>query len=115
MDDTIDGTIRLLKHKSKNAVLNLGSDKSYSVEELANIIGEMFGHKNIEILSEEKRKRAPEPIALECDYSKAKDLIGWAPKTAFKEGLNKTIKWFLENDKKWIWERTYENPIDVYS
>lgn len=107
VDDAVEGAINLLKHKSKNIILNLGSDKSYSVEELANIIGKMFGHESIEIISEEKRKRRPDPKILECNYSQAKSLIGWKPKTTFEEGLNKTVKWFLENDRKWIWEETY--------
>ena len=108
VNDVAEGAIKLLKCKSKNVVFNLGSDKSYSVKELAHIIGKIFGYKNIKVIMEEKRKRYPDPKILECNYSKIKSLTGWKPRTTFEEGMNKTIKWFLENGKRWAWQETYK-------
>ena len=34
-----------------------------------------------------------------ADISKAKKLIGYNPKTSFKEGIERFIKWYKENIK----------------
>ncbi len=36
------------------------------------------------------------------DYTKAKQDLGWEPKTEFKEGLGQTIEWYNENKDWWI-------------
>jgi len=36
-----------------------------------------------------------------ADISKAKNLLGWEPEEKLEEGIEKTIKWYLEN-KYWI-------------
>jgi len=28
-----------------------------------------------------------------CDYTKAKELLGWEPKTSLEEGIEKTKEW----------------------
>jgi nucleoside-diphosphate-sugar epimerase len=30
---------------------------------------------------------------------KAKDILGWKPKTSIEQGIKNTVKWFLENKK----------------
>jgi nucleoside-diphosphate-sugar epimerase len=36
-----------------------------------------------------------------ADISKAKRLLGWEPKISFEQGLEETVKWYLDN-KSWI-------------
>jgi dTDP-glucose 4,6-dehydratase len=35
------------------------------------------------------------------DASKIEKDLGWLPRESFKTGLNKTVRWFIENDKWW--------------
>ena len=35
------------------------------------------------------------------DPSKAMTELGWAPSTMFKDGIKKTIHWYLENEDWW--------------
>lgn len=35
------------------------------------------------------------------DPSKMRDTLGWKPKTSFDEGIKRTIRWYLENEKWW--------------
>ena len=37
------------------------------------------------------------PTSLFLDCTKAKELLGWKPKTNLDEGIIKTLKWFKEN------------------
>jgi dTDP-glucose 4,6-dehydratase len=39
------------------------------------------------------------------DNAKARKLLGWKPTTTFEEGIRKTIKWYLENEKMWGYEK----------
>jgi dTDP-D-glucose 4,6-dehydratase len=32
-----------------------------------------------------------------ADLSKAKRLLGWSPQMTWEEGLEQTVKWYLEN------------------
>jgi len=35
-----------------------------------------------------------------ADITKAKELLGWQPKTSLEEGIEKTVDWFKKN---WHW------------
>jgi len=36
-----------------------------------------------------------------ADLSKARRLLGWSPQTTWEEGLEQTVKWYLEN-RQWV-------------
>ena len=66
-------------------VLNVGQNTSNSVKELAQLIGG------------EVRYLPPRPGDVrhtKADTRRAKLLLGWEPKVAFKEGVRRTQKWF---------------------
>ena len=44
------------------------------------------------------------------DSSKIKNKLGWKPKESFKSGIEKTIKWYIKNEKWWrvIQEKNYK-------
>ncbi|MDD4990313.1 MAG: NAD-dependent epimerase/dehydratase family protein [Candidatus Pacebacteria bacterium] len=66
-------------------VVNAGSDKSYSINFLADLIGgeKVFGPA-----------RPGDIRHTQADVSKAKELLGWAPEMDFVEGVEITKKWF---------------------
>jgi len=106
VEDTTKGAIAIMKSEIPNGeVVNLGSNKSYSIEYLAHLIGKIMGHENIEIKLEKSRLRPLDVDLLQCDYSKAKKYVYWEPKIGIDEGLKRTVEWFIENGKKWSWEK----------
>jgi len=113
VDDAAGGMIEIVKRAPNGELLNLGTERSYSVRELAFIIGKMFRHGDVKIIVDRQRQRDSDPKALECDYSKVRKLIGWQPTTSFESGLEKTRKWFLQNGSRWIWEETYSKLESV--
>jgi len=103
--DAVKAAILLIKHKkAEGEVFNCGYGEDYSIEEVARIIGEVMGHDSINIIVEKKRFRPVDVQRLQCNFFKLHKLTGWVPKIDLKEGLRKTIKWFNENEKKWVWE-----------
>jgi len=101
--DTVDGFIATLDSKhGLGEVINLGSNYEVSIGETAEIIAEVM-NAEIKIINDKQRLRPKESEVerLWADNSKAKELFGWEPKYANKEGLLKglgeTAKWFLDS------------------
>lgn len=100
IDDIVDGIIRSCNYVENNndvyEILNLGNSSPVSLKEMINTIGQAIG-------VEPKIKQLPmQPGDVDrtfADISKAKKLIGYNPKTSFKEGIERFIKWYKENIK----------------
>ncbi len=100
VSDTVEGFIVSMESDhSEGEVVNIGSNYEISIGETVKLISDIMGVK-IEIETEQIRLR-PEKSEVErlwADNTKAKQLLGWEPhyagKEGFKRGLEKTIEWF---------------------
>lgn len=102
--DTVAGFIAVLESdKGCGEVINFGSNFEISVGDTAALIAEVM-NADIEILTDEVRLRPThsEVERLWADNSKARELLGWAPKYAeldgFKRGLAETVEWIEDAD-----------------
>lgn len=99
--DTVRGFEAVLRsEQSIGEVINIGSNYEVSIGETAAAIAEVMG-KKVEFVTDEERLR-PEKSEVErlwADNSKAKELIGWEPqyagKEGLREGLRETVSWFV--------------------
>jgi UDP-glucuronate decarboxylase len=96
--DTVTGLMLLTSNASaKGQVVNLGNTQEVSILELATKIKEIIKCKSqIEfqpLPKDDPKRRCP-------DISKLEKLTGWKPTIKFEEGLNKTIAWFIEKQRK---------------
>jgi dTDP-glucose 4,6-dehydratase len=92
VDDLIEGSFRLMKSSEARPV-NVGNPVEYSVREVAEMIAELSGGES-EIVHEplpedDPKRRCPE-------ISRAREVLGWEPRTPAREGLEKTLSWFAE-------------------
>ena len=87
VDDVVEANIKAMKKENLKGgeVINIGSEKSFSVNFLAKIIG-----GEIQYLA----PRLGDVLHTNADISLAKDLLHWEPKTSFEDGIKKTMKWF---------------------
>ena len=98
--DTVAGFIAALHSEAGlGEVVNFGSNFEISVGDTARLIAEVMD-ADIEILTDEARFR-PENSEVErlwADNAKARELLGWQPQYAgregFKRGLTETVEWF---------------------
>ncbi|MBB5149727.1 NAD-dependent 4,6-dehydratase LegB [Ureibacillus thermosphaericus] len=98
--DTVRGFIAVMKSdNSIGEVINIGSNYEISIGETAQMIADIMDVE-LKIQTDEQRLR-PEKSEVErlwADNSKAKQLLGWEPEYAGKDGLRKgleeTIEWF---------------------
>ena len=96
--DTVEGfCLAALSRDSEGETLNLGTGHEISIGDLARKICSLMGVER-EIVEEETRIR-PELSEVErlcADASRAREVLGWAPKHTLEEGLKQTIGWISE-------------------
>lgn len=93
IDDVVEANIKAMESRKLKGgeVINIGSEKSYSINYLAKLIG-----GPVEYLP----PRPGDVLHTKADITLAKKLLNWEPKTPFEEGIQKTIEWFNKNFKK---------------
>lgn len=102
VDDTVRGFIAIAQAAGAvGQVVNLGTNFEISIRDLAQLIAEIMG-KDIEIGTDAVRVR-PELSEVErlcADNTKARELLGWQPHYAGRDGLRRglaaTCAWFQE-------------------
>ena len=100
VSDTARGIIlSLVKEGVIGEVINMGSQRSYSIKDLVGLISDIMG-KKISIEIDPLRFRPYDVDTLICNYERATKLLGWKPETTVREGLEKTIEWIKKVDFK---------------
>jgi UDP-glucuronate 4-epimerase len=97
VDDIVDGVMAALKYRGPMFdIFNLGENETVMLKDLIAEIEKAAGKKaNINLLPEQ-----PGDVPLTCaDISKARRLLGYAPKTRLGEGVPKFVEWFRESGR----------------
>ncbi|MFC1631554.1 NAD-dependent epimerase/dehydratase family protein [Candidatus Omnitrophota bacterium] len=116
VEDAVRASVALMQcEQAKGEVINLGTGVDHSVEEMAQVIGELLGHQKIDIVIDKPRLRPLDVDRLVCDSSKLEQLIGWKPQSDLRRGLESTIKHFREIGNKWIWETKIAEEENVWT
>ena len=91
--DTARGIIlSLVKEGVIGEVINIGSQRSYSIKDLVSLISEIMD-KKVSVEVDPSRFRPYDVDTLICNYERATKLLGWKPEITVKEGLEKTVEW----------------------
>jgi len=96
VDDIAEGTILALKLVGYE-IINLGGNNPHELIEIINLI-EKYTGKKAKLVNKEFHKA--DIKATWADITKAKEILAWEPKVGIKDGIKRTIEWFLEN---WVW------------
>ncbi|TET90505.1 MAG: NAD-dependent epimerase/dehydratase family protein [Methanomassiliicoccales archaeon] len=95
ISDIVDANMLAMKSNGADGeVLNIGGGSSVSVNEVVSRIGEYFPDSPPPVYQGIQEGDVDHTLS---DNSKARELLGWKPKTSFDEGLKKSIDWFLSN------------------
>jgi|SRR3989344_2658638 len=92
IDDIVRANIKATESKkiSGGEVINIGQEKSYSINHLAKLIG-----GPVQYLP----SRVGDPLHTLADIALAKEVLGWQPETEFEAGIKKTQEWFENYEK----------------
>ena len=90
VNDVVDALVSTLKSGFGKGVIQIGPNVCISIREIAETLVEISG-KNIAI---EYDRSKPEGDGGRCaDYSKAKRILNWEPRTSLRDGLEETYRW----------------------
>jgi UDP-glucuronate decarboxylase len=92
VDDLVDGLIRLMGTSSEvTGPVNLGNPAEFTIRELAELVIDLTGSSSSLIFrplpQDDPQQRCP-------DIDKARELLGWKPTVALRDGLLRTISYF---------------------
>lgn len=90
--DAVEGTIAVGEKAGGREVFNIGFGRPVSILKVAELMMEAF-NKKIEVNFKELKPH--ESLVSYCDNSKAKNMLGWSPKTDIEEMVQRYVKWFL--------------------
>ena len=95
--------VELLEKGEFGEVYNMGSEGGIKIYDLANLIGKLMGHSEVEINVDEARVRPWEIWHLQSDNTKLYNAIGRKTPTPLDIALQKTIDYFNSNGHTWDW------------
>lgn len=97
VDDIVSGTILAAENINDGTAVNLGTMERVRVIDAVQMVIDRVGYKP-------KIKLRPDmptgPVNRVADNALAKKLLGWEPKTPFREGLQKTMDWYFATKQK---------------
>ena len=91
VDDLVEGLISLMKSNYKRPVI-LGNPDEYSMLQFAELVKQTIGSDSEIVFHDlpidDPKKRCP-------DISLANETLDWSPIISLEEGLQHTIKWYM--------------------
>lgn len=95
IEDTLSGIIKIINYENSD-VFNIGNEDEITINELAKKIIKITKSNskiiNLDLPTDDPKQRKP-------DLSKAKTILDYNPIHKLEDGLEITIKWFIENYK----------------
>jgi UDP-glucuronate decarboxylase len=92
VDDLVEGMIRMMNSpEGFTGPVNLGTPREFTILELAETVIRMTGSGSRIVF---RPLPQDDPVQRRPDISLARERLGWEPKVALAEGLEKTISYF---------------------
>ena len=106
IEDLAEGNVLALKKVAEGNIYNLEGDENITIKQIAETIKSIIGDVEIKYVPARTADFGGKNISNE----KAKDELKWTPKTSFKEGIEKYIKWFKDRavKRKEDWDKVDE-------
>ena len=97
VEDIVSGSILAAEKISDMTPINLGTGVRYKMIDVVKMICEVLEWEPTKFNFDTTKPTGA--LSRSLDNSRAKQLLGWEPQFTLKQGLEQTIKWFVENHK----------------
>lgn len=99
VEDCADAVFQIMKNGSTGEIYNVGSgQESMNIDVVKKILA-ILGKP--ESLITYVKDRPGHDFRYRMNSEKIEQKLGWKPRTSFDDGLEKTVKWYLENEAWW--------------
>ena len=103
VDDCVEGIHRIMRSDHRDP-LNLGTEEVVSINELARIVIDLSGKRGLTL----RHVPGPEGVrGRNSDNRRLRDVLGWEPSVALRDGLGPTYGWIAEQVR-----RRYARPAN---
>lgn len=108
--DNCEGIASVIQKGQIGEIYNIGGDfEGANIEIVKTILREL---NKPETLIKYVKDRPGHDRRYSLDSSKIKETLGWKPRHSFEDGIEKTIRWYLEN-REW-WKRIKKGNYKKY-
>jgi UDP-glucose 4-epimerase len=105
VDDVVDAMLlAALSDKANGEIFNLGSNEIINLKSLAAMMGDMHPGGKYEIVPFPPERKAIDIGDYYSDFSKINGVLGWEPKVSLRDGLRKSLDYYLMHHAHY-WER----------
>jgi nucleoside-diphosphate-sugar epimerase len=95
VEDIVEGTVRSAEKIDDGTAINLGTmERIQVIDAVRSILRLMEHHPTIKTCLD----MPTGPLNRVADNSLSRKLLGWEPEVTFAEGVQRTIKWYTENN-----------------
>lgn len=91
VSDAIAGTVLVSEKANGYDVFNIGFGRPVSVLRVAELMMEFFNRKKVDVVYKELRPH--ESLVSYSDNTKAREKLGWSPKTDIEEAVERFVRW----------------------
>jgi UDP-glucuronate decarboxylase len=96
-DDLLDAIMGMMNGpEGFHGPVNIGNPGEFTIRELAELVVEIAG-TGVEIVQARPLPQ-DDPLQRQPDITLAREKLGWEPKIALREGLQRTVDWFRDAD-----------------
>jgi nucleoside-diphosphate-sugar epimerase len=111
VDDAVGAFLLAAKAEPKEvgAVYNVGTGRQTTLAEAAGVVGEVFGLEGEPVWGG-MPDRTWDTTCWVADNRLIREVLGWGPRTEFREGLRKTLEWYESSPEvRDVYERAFSN------
>ena len=90
-------------------VFNLGGLEPISLRDLIALLVEIVGRGSYRLVPFPEEKKAIDIGSVYADFTKVQRALGWQPRTALREGLERTVAFYLEHRERYWGDPTAEH------
>ena len=98
IDDLVDGTVLALEKLDGGDCVNIASGQTITIREIIKLILKSTGYNDANVeFDDSMPSMIPKRM---IDISKAREILGFTPRTNISDGIEKTVRWFIDSLKK---------------
>ncbi len=119
VEDHAEAIFQIFKNGKVGETYNIGGFNEWKNIDLVNLLCDIMDEKLGNALGTSRelitfvKDRAGHDMRYAIDASKLSNELGWKPSLQFKEGLERTVEWYLENEK-WLKDVTSGEYLRYY-
>jgi UDP-glucose 4-epimerase len=97
VQDIVDALMLVAEKIEDGSPVNAGRDDRITINQAADLVFDIVGWRP-KVVKHDLSK--PQGVASRAaDLTRARRLLGWEPRTSYKDGFKKTTEWYLSNKK----------------